>query len=89
MICTKKYSIYSSYLIAHLAKDDSVKEKMIDILLDHAFALIYEAQEIVGGRLVYLDCKNEPKIIKLYEENGFEYFNTSESTGLKQYYKIL
>lgn len=82
----EQVNTYSSYLIGHLAKDDSIEEKMLPILLDNAMSLIYEAQSIVGGRLVYLDCKNEPKLIKMYEEYGFEYFGTSKETNLRQYY---
>jgi hypothetical protein len=77
---------YSSYLIGHIAKCDGVEEKMFLALLDNAMSLIYEAQSIIGGRLVYLDCKNEPKLIEKYEEYGFEYFGTSAETGLRQYY---
>lgn len=83
----EQVNTYSSYLIGHLAKDDNVEEKMLPVLLDNAMSLIYEAQAIVGGRLVYLDCKNEPKLIKMYEDYGFEYFGTSQKTKLRQYYK--
>ncbi len=80
---------YSAYLIGHIAKKDGYDKKMGEFLLDSAIDLIFEAQKIVGGRLVYLDCKDQKKLIELYENYGFSYFNTSEKTGLLQYYKKL
>lgn len=77
---------YSAFLIGHIAKSDDIKQPMGDYLLDMAFDLLESAQEIIGGRLVYLDCKDKPKIKKLYENYGFKYFNTSEKTKLLQYY---
>ena len=78
-------STYSAYLIGHLAKNDGVKDKLIKDLLNFAFERIYQAQRYVGGRIVYLDCKDNPSLKKLYEQQGFKYFNKSES-GLLQYY---
>ena len=78
---------YSAFLIGHIAKDDSVKELLGDAIIEAAENLLVEAQKIVGGRLIYLDCKDEPKLKELYERNGYKYFKTSELSGLLQYYK--
>lgn len=80
---------YSAFLIGHIAKDDSVKEKLGDIIIEKAIALLLQAQEIVGGRLVYVDCKDVPQLIEYYERNHFTYFNTSATSGLLQYYRKL
>ena len=77
---------YSAYLIGHIAKCDDFKIPILDYIMDITLDLIELAQKIVGGRLLYLDCKNEPKLTRLYESYGFKYFNTSEKTGLLQYY---
>ncbi|MDE6059511.1 MAG: hypothetical protein K2G44_05700 [Clostridia bacterium] len=79
---------YSAFLIGHIAKDDRVKEKLGDQIIEMANDLLLEAQEIVGGRLVYIDCKGIPELIEYYERNHFTYFNTSPS-GLLQYYRKL
>jgi hypothetical protein len=82
------YDAISAYLIGHLAKsDDCPFDNMGNVLLDLSFDLIRESQRIVGGRLTYLDCVNDEHIIKIYEEYGFKYFQTSNFTGLRQYYK--
>lgn len=78
---------YSSYLIGHIAKKDCCSIQLMDFILDKAFDIITTAQRYVGGRLTYVDCKDEPKLIKMYEENHFKYFKTSEKTGLKQFYR--
>lgn len=80
---------YSAYLIGHIAKDDRIKQSMGDFILDAAQSMLFRAQQLVGGRLVYLDCKDEVNLKKLYERNGFKYFNTSQQSGLLQYYKKL
>ena len=80
---------YSAFLIGHIAKNDTVKQKVGNTILEMAENLLLEAQKIVGGRLVYLDCKDEPKLKEFYESNNYKYFNKSEVSGLLQYYKKL
>lgn len=31
-------------------------------------------QEEIGGKFVYLECENKPKLIHFYESNGFTVF---------------
>lgn len=80
---------YPVFLIGHIAKDDSVLEHIGDDILQSALDLLLEAQKIIGGRLVYLDCKDEEKLKQFYERNGFKFFNVSSKSGLLQYYKKL
>ena len=80
---------YSGYLIGHIAKSDVVPYKLGSYIMDSAFDRFLKAQNIIGGRLVYLDCKDDEKLKKLYEHLGFTYFQTSSKTGLLQYYKKL
>jgi len=39
---------------------------------------IYEAQKFVGGRFVLLECQNIDKIVKFYQDNGFEFLQYDE-----------
>lgn len=79
---------YAAFLIGHLAKNDGHKD-LIDgsVLLEEAINIILQAQELVGGRLMYIDCKDIKRLKEFYEKNGFVCFKTSEQTGLLQYYK--
>lgn len=80
---------YSGYLIGHIAKSDNTEYKVGSFIIDSAFDIFLKAQGLVGGRLAYLDCRDNEHLKKLYENLGFTYFQTSLKTGLLQYYKKL
>ena len=73
---TKNYSI-SLPLIGQIGKNyNNGYNKLItgDILLKLACDKIKEVQELVGGRLVFLECEDKPKLKEFYENNGFVCF---------------
>ena len=45
-----------------------------DELLKIACDTVRESQALVGGRMVYLECEDTPKLVQFYEENGFKVF---------------
>lgn len=45
-----------------------------DVLLKLACTKVREAQEILGGRFVFLECEDKPKLKEFYEKNGFVCF---------------
>lgn len=78
---------YSAYLIGHIAKNSDINADLKGThILQHAKSVIAEARDLIGGRLIYIDCKDIEKLKTFYLDNGFKYFNTSEKTGLLQYY---
>ena len=58
-----------AYLIGKLARSDDAPKGTGAILLNHAIEYIKNAQSFVGGKLVYLDCKDE--LLAYYESKGF------------------
>ena len=46
-----------------------------DELLKMALEQVHESQRILGGRFVYLECEDTPKLIQFYVDNGFVKFN--------------
>ncbi|MDR0823194.1 MAG: hypothetical protein LBN20_05405 [Endomicrobium sp.] len=61
-----------AFLIAQMGKDDNCQIKNISaILLNEAQKMILFARHTVAGRIVYLECKNNYKLRKLYEASGF------------------
>lgn len=40
-------------------------------LLQMAIEKVKEVQKEIGGRFVFLECEDKPKLIKFYQENGF------------------
>ena len=87
MLAGETAKTYSAFLIGHIAKNDRVKESLGDYILNNAISLLLQAQEIVGGRLVYLDCKDIEPLKAFYQKNGFKYFQTSPESKLLKYYK--
>lgn len=56
-------------------------------ILDKAFEIIYQVKERITCNCVLVECKNEPKVRKIYEDYGFR--ELQEDDGLIQYFKII
>ncbi len=72
----KKY-IVSAPLIGQLGKNyTNGYNKLItgDELLKIACDTVKEVQGIIGGKMVYLECEDTPKLLEFYSENGFYNF---------------
>lgn len=52
-----------------------------DILLKLACDKVKEAQEILGGRFVYLECEDKPQLEEFYKSNGFVRFGKRNLEG--------
>ncbi len=75
-----------AYLIGQLAKNDLFADKISGKeILETALDGIKKAQEIVGGRVVAIDCKPEPKLHKFYISNGFVYLGHNDANNLDQF----
>lgn len=46
-----------------------------DILLRLACEQVCEVQKMIGGRFVFLECEDIPKLKEFYESNGFMCYN--------------
>lgn len=72
----QRYTI-SAPLIGQLGKNyTNGYDKLItgDELLKLALDKVSEMQNIVGGKIVYLECEQKEKLIEFYERNGFVNF---------------
>ncbi|MEC4295675.1 hypothetical protein [Adlercreutzia shanghongiae] len=75
-----------AFLIAHLARCDRFSHQEYDgaTLLREAEELVFKASDIVGGQLIYLDCKvdvttGQSKLLDYYEDHGYK--ELSRSSG--------
>lgn len=70
----KQITSIPCFLIGQLSRNDGVPKKDMpgDILLRTAFQFIRRCVRVVGGRFVMIECKNDPKLISFYKENGFD-----------------
>lgn len=69
----KNYAI-SAPLIAQLGKNFSNGYNELitgDELLKIACDMVKSIQGIIGGKFVYLECEDKPKLTEFYEKNGF------------------
>ena len=79
----KKY-IISAPLIGQLGKNYKNDYNNLitgDELLKIACDTVSEAQRIVGGKIVYLECEDTPKLVDFYKKNGFYDFGRRELDG--------
>lgn len=68
----------SAYLIAQLGRNFSIpKEKQISgkALLNFALNSISDAQYTIGGVMQFLECEDNPHLMKFYKENHFKPFS--------------
>ena len=75
-----------AYLIGQLGRSTDYDKSVIDgdKILQDCYDLIGSAKDILGGRLVLIECKDTIKVRKFYEDRG--YINISENgDDLKQY----
>lgn len=76
--------IVSAPLIGQLGKNyQNGYDKLItgNELLKIACDTVKEAQRILGGKLVYLECEDVHSLIKFYEDNGFINFGRRKLDG--------
>lgn len=57
-------------------------------MLQDCYGLIASARDIVGGRLILVECKHIDKICSIYEQEGFIDI-TENDDGLKQYIRFI
>lgn len=72
-----KKRIIGAPLIGQIGKNfEKGYNKLIrgDELLKIACDMVRKSQAIVGGKVVYLECEDKPKLVGFYEDNGFIVF---------------
>lgn len=81
------------YLIGQLARNSNVSKEIItgDDLMNFALSTIKGIQQVIGGRVVLIECKNENKLIKFYEKHQFKKLSQipNGSTEMVQMVKII
>ena len=77
-----------AYLVGQLARNDSAPKGVGNTMLNLAIQYIRNAQYFVGGKIVYLDCKDF--LIPYYEKCGFKFIQKSQKdSNLNQMYLII
>lgn len=77
-----------AYLVGQLARSDVAPKGTGAMLLELAVEYIKTAQTYVGGRLVYLDCKDN--LLAYYESKGFRFIQKNpDNEELNQMYIVI
>ena len=76
-----------AYLIGQLARSSHAQSGEGSKYLSTALEYISHASDIVGGRLVYLDCS--PSKRAYYEKRGFNYLKNKHNSDLIQMYRVI
>lgn len=78
------------YLIGQLGRDSGYNASAISgkQMLEDCYALIESAREVMGGRIILLECKPHPRLCKFYESEGYIDI-TEDENGLRQYIKFI
>ncbi len=77
-----------AYLIGQLARNDLTPKGTGAKLLELAIQYIKNAQAYIGGRLVYLDCKDE--LLPYYTSKGFQFIQRNpDREELNQLYIVI
>jgi hypothetical protein len=74
-----KQYVVSAPLIGQLGKNDRYKDLISgDVLLYCACKTVKSVQALVGGKFVYLECEDKPRLVDFYKSNGFVEFGMRE-----------
>ena len=71
-------NVAQCYLLGQLGKADYSYKGMGADLLEEAVAIVKQANELVGCRVIRLDCMDE--LIPYYEQHGFTYLCVTDPT---------
>lgn len=76
------------FLIGQLAKNYSLQsvdpisgEELLNLAIDQ----VLNAQEVIGGRAIMIECEDNPALISFYERLGFTKLNLPNNSGLLTY----
>lgn len=79
-----------AYLIGQVGKNSKFVDEITGKdILNIAFEAIETAQEAVGGRVAYIECKPIQEVIDFYKNNGFTYLWEDPIDGMLQMYTVI
>ena len=80
----------SAFLVGQLGRNDLYcKEISGDEIIEYVFSVLTRAQELIGGRVVFIECHNKPELIDFYTRNSFKMFRQDPEDKLIQMVRLL
>jgi len=79
-----------AFLIGQLGRDSSYPKDILNgkEMLQACYDLIASARDILGGRIIMLDCKPADRLCRYYEDEGYIDI-TENGTDLRQYMRFI
>ncbi|AGL03226.1 hypothetical protein Desgi_3940 [Desulfoscipio gibsoniae DSM 7213] len=80
----KRISEFPCYIIGQLGKNAAYPTDSItgDIIMEYALGVIGQTSELVGGRIVLIECRHIDYLVNFYRRNGFnDYDNEPDLDG--------
>lgn len=87
---SKERERISGFLIGQIGKNSSVQNNPISlqVILDEVFSVIAQAKALIGGRIVFLECENNAKLIRHYQNHGFKLLQGGSSELRTMYINV-
>lgn len=85
---SKRATSLKAYLIGQIGKNNLIADNPICLnsILNEIYSVIIQAQSLVGGRVIILECENNDKLISLYEDHGYTILDVVDDSDLKTMY---
>jgi len=85
---SKRATTVKAYLIGQIGKNSQIPNNPIKLntILNEIYSVIVQAQALVGGRVIILECEDNERLISLYQEHGYKLLDITDETNLKTMY---
>lgn len=75
------------FLLGQIGKNDFAGNPVNSLVIfEEVYNILIDVQKKIGGRTLLLECENNPKLIEIYEKQGFEIL---QEQSLVQMFRIL
>lgn len=63
----------SAHLIGQIGKNNSIENNPLNLklILDDIYVINKQAKALIGGRAIILECEDNERLVKLYNDNSF------------------
>ena len=78
-------------MIGQLGENSTIEETSLDLklILDHIFSVLKDVQNLIGGRLILLECEDSSSLISYYIKHGFEVLQKEEFVQMVKLFDII
>ncbi len=84
---SKNVERISAFLIGQIGKNAAIENNPINLqfILNEIYSVVSAAKALIGGRIIFLECEDNEKLIKHYQDHGFTLIQDDKS-GLRTMY---